>query len=433
MTDRQGIAMLNVLLVITLVMIFSLAVTNLGLFHYQTARRQESSLKASEAAQSGLAEAVRRLSLDPRLGTAGPTVIVGNIGEGSYEVRLGGSADLRSTNNLDGFLPKPGYGGRSVPAHTVHLLSIGTAKGGGRKVVEAIARLEALPFPVQSTGRVVANGLTVAGAGSPTRFLTGGERLPGSIYAGSSATNAIELHGLGAVTGDLRTPGQVSRDLTVVVSGQEYTGTSPLDVPDLTISLFDNSGTAGVQTVVSDNYGPLNTIGGLLGSPTGLVVHRLHGAVYIDGSVNITGPVLMENASVFVGNGGNLTINGPLTGKGSIFVTGKTELASGAMVNDDDQIAIFSQGDLEIKNSQLPLVSIFQGVLYSHSKIKLGAGVTVLGAVIAQAADPLQGMLEFGALNQVIHIPQHTAFASYWLARGAGGAPMKLVYWAELP
>lgn len=429
MTRRRGIAMLNVLLVITLMIVFSLAVTNLGLFHYQTARRQESSLKASEAAQSGLAEAVRRLSLDPRLGTLGVTTIAGEIGGASYEVKLGGTGELHSTNNLDGFLPKPGFGGRSVPAHTCHLLALGTAPGGGRKVIEAIVRLEALPFPVQSTGRVTANGLTVAGAASPTRFLTAGEKLPGSIYAGSSASNAIELRGLGAVTGDLRTPGQVSRDLTVVVTGEELTGTAALEVPDLTISLFDHSlnNTAGMQTVVSGNYGLLNPVGG------GVAVHRLHGAVYMDGSVNITGPVIMDNASLFVGNGGNLTINGPLTGKGSIFVEGQTTLQSGAMVNDNDQIAIFSQGDLEIKNGQLPLVSLFQGVLYSHGKIKLGMGVTVLGAVIAQSADVTRGMLEFAGLNQVIHIPQHTAFASFWLARGAGGAPMKLVYWAELP
>ena len=102
-------------------------------------------------------------------------------------------------------------------------------------------------------------------------------------------------------------------------------------------------------------------------------------------------------------------------------------MASGIMVNDDSQIAIFSQKELEITNLALPLVSVFQGVLYSHAKIKLGPAVIVLGAVISRSD------LEFSGLNQIVNIPEHSAFASFWLARGAGGAPMKLDYWAELP
>lgn len=412
--------LLHVLLIITLVMVFSLAVANLGIFHYQAARRQELSMKAAEAAQAGLSDAVRQLSNDPRIGTT-PVILSGDLDEAHYEVRFGPAYEQASTNNLSGFLPVSGWNGRTVPPHAVHLLAIGTVPGGGHRVVEALAHLEALPFPVQSTGTVTAHGLTVAGASAPSRYET--DALPGSIYSG----NNMLLDGIGAVTGDLRSVGTVNRAPSVLLSGQTYENVNPLDVPNLNISDFDNYNVPGKTTVPSGTYSLLNPLGG------GLGVHRLQGTVYVEGDLHIIGPLLLDSANVFVANGGNLTVEGPITGKGSIFVTGKAQLQSGALVNDDEQIAVFADSDLEIKNGLVPLVSLFQGVLYSHSKIKLGPGVTVLGAVISRAYDPTQGNLEFDGLNQVVHIPQHTAFASYWLARGTGGAPMKLDYWAELP
>ena len=67
---RKGLSLLNVLLVITLILLFSFAVVNLGLFHFQAAQRQSQTLRALEAAQSGLSEVVRRLSLDPSAASA---------------------------------------------------------------------------------------------------------------------------------------------------------------------------------------------------------------------------------------------------------------------------------------------------------------------------------------------------------------------------
>lgn len=408
---RRGMAMLNVLLVTTLIFLFSFAILNLALFHYQAARRQESSLKALEAAQSGLSETVRRLSLDP--GFSQP--LSGDIGGGHYEVNF--------TNNLAGFLPQTGQSNRPVPPHTAHLMSVGTSAGGGHRTIEAIVHLEALPFPVQSTGAITGHSLTVAGASTAALFIANQEKLPGSIYTGADLT----LDGVSAVTGDIRTVGSANLAPTVLVSGQTEQGASPLEVPDLNISDFDNGSTPGVKYFAGGDYSLLNPFG------DGIDGHRLQGLIYIDGHVHLTGPVLLDSAYIYVANGGNLTVDGLMTGKGSIFVTGETLMQSGAVINNDDQIAIFSQGDLHIKNLDLPLLSVFQGVLYSHSKIRLGTGVTVLGAVICKAANSAQGTLEFDGLNQIVHIPEHTAFASYWLARGTGGAPMKLDYWAELP
>ncbi|MFN8606693.1 MAG: hypothetical protein U0931_04125 [Vulcanimicrobiota bacterium] len=389
--------MVNALLVISLIFFFALAVINLGLFHYQAAQRQAQSMQALESAQNGLSEAVRQLSADP---TCSPVILTND-----YQVRFGPG---QSTNNLAGFLPVTGWNGRVVPAHCAHIVAQGFTPGGGHRMVEAIVHLEALPFPVQSAGSVLGHTMTVAGAGSAALYESEGAKLPGSIYAGGG----VCLDGGGLVSGGIRTPGTIQVSADVTVTGKLEEGSTPLDVPDMDISRFDNSGVAGVRVLASGTY-------------TGLA--PLRGEVYIDGDARFVGGLVLDSAIVYVGNGGKLTVDGPVTGKGTLFVTGQTSLASGVMVNDDSQIAIFSQKELEITNSALPLVSVFQGVLYSQAKIKLGPAVTVLGAVISRSD------LEFSRLNQIVNIPEHEAFASYWLARGAGGAPVKRDYWAELP
>lgn len=396
--------MLNAMLVTSLIFFFSLAVINLGLFHYQAAQRQAQSYRALEAAQSGLAAAVGRLSQDPRVGVS-PLVLSEDMPGARYQVRFGPSL---SVNNLAGFLPATGWRGRVVPAHCAHLVAEGFSTGDGHRTVEAVVHLEALPFPVQSMGGVTGHTMTVAGAGSADLFQSDGARLPGSIYGGGG----VSLDGIGVVTGGIRTPGTAAVAPGVVVTGKVEEHTDPLEVPDLDISTFDTSSTPG-HTVMTG------------GTHTGIL--PLRGAIYVEGDVRFVGPVVLDSAIIYVANGGNLEIDGLLTGKGTLFVTGKTRLSSGVMVNDDSQIAIFSQKDLEVTNKDLPLVSAFQGVLYSHGAIKLGPAVTVLGAVISRAN------LEFAGLNQIVNIPEHSAFASFWLARGAGGAPMKLDYWAELP
>lgn len=396
--------MLNAMLVVSLIFFFSLAVVNLGLFHYQAAQRQSQSLRASEAAQSGLAEVVHRLSLDPRVGVT-PMLVSEELQGARYEVRFGPGQSL---NNLAGFLPATGWRGRPVPAHCAHLVCEGFSSGGGHRLVEAVVHLEALPFPVQSMGGVIGHTMTVAGAGSADLFESDGAKLPGSIYGGSS----VSLDGIGVVTGGIRTPGEAAVAAGVVVTGKVEEHTDPLEVPDLDIATFDNSSTPGVRVLTSGTY-------------TGIL--PLRGSIYVEGDVRFVGPVVLDSAMIYVGNGGNLQVDGLMTGKGTLFVTGQTTLSSGVMVNDDSQIAIFSQKDLTVTNKDLPLVSVFQGVLYSHGKITLGPAVTVLGAVISRSD------LEFAGLNQIVNIPEHSAFASFWLARGAGGAPMKLDYWAELP
>lgn len=417
--SRRGAALLSGLLVIALLMIFSLTIVNLASFHYRSVQHQQALLEAREAAQTGLSETVRRLSTDPTF-TAD---IRGSIGSSSYSVSFQPGGAPWSSNNLGGFTAVPGWSGRSVPAHCALILARGQSRGGDQRTVEAVVHLEALPFPVESSGQISGTNVLVGGAASLAAYQTSGSTLKASVYSGSSEANSIQIQGTSQISGDVRTLGQAVLGPLVSVGGQVLNHSSSMTIPDLNISHFDNSGTPGVTVIASGNYDAVtNPVGGVPG------LHRFTGSVYIDGPIHLTGPVQLNQASIFVANQGDFSVDaGALLGQGSMFVTGKTTFPAGSVLQNNSQIAVFSDKDLEISSG-----GFFQGVLYSHAKIKTGAGIKVMGAVIGKGGGGGRGDLDLATGGQIIHLPEYTSFASYWLARD-GGAPMKLLYWGELP
>ena len=414
---RRGAALLSGLMITALMLIFVFTITDLAIFHYQTVQTQEEMLQAREAAQAGLSETVRRLSTDPSFGLTGQSV-TGDTGAANYTVTFATTDPRRSTNNLAGFNAVPGWGGRSVPAHCALIVSKGTSRGKHTRTIEAVVHLEALPFPLQSTARIEGDSITVGGAASLQDFVARGAQLPGSIYSGST----VNLGGVGTVSGDIRVVTDAFLGPGMVLTGKLEKGVAPLQVPNLNIGSFDTFSTPGRTLITSGTY---NMISSPLGGTPG--VHRLTGTVYVEGDVHLIGPLQLDQATVFVANGGNFRVDGPVLGQGSLFVTGETKMLAGTVLKNDQQIAIFSQNDLEVSAG-----GFFQGVLYSHGKVKTGPGVTVLGAIVAQNNTD-DADLGVGATGKVIHLPEYTAFASYWLARGAGGAPVKMDYWGELP
>lgn len=418
---QRGVALLHALVIIALTLLFTLTITDLAIFHYQNVQRSEEQFNAREAAQSGLADASRQLSNNPTYGTANE-VLTGSVGSANYTVNFKVGTTPYSTNNMGGFVSVPGYRGRSVPAHSALILASGTSRLGEHRTIEAVIHLSALPFPLQSSANVTGNNVNVSAAASLSDYKTsGGGKLPGSVYSGSSSNSAVSMSGATTITGDVVTVGLASLGPTVTVAGKVLGASSPLQVPNLDIASFDNSSTPGHTVVAGGTYNALlNPLGGVLG------VNKLSGDVYIDSSVTLIGPVTLDKASVFVAGGGDFVVNGPILGQGSLFVTGKTQMLAGTVIDNDEQIAVFSQKDLSITTG------VFQGVLYCHGNITTGPGTIVLGAVIGEGPTENDGSVNIGLGGTIVSIPQYTAFASYFLGRG-GGAPVKLDYWAELP
>jgi len=400
---------------ICLMLVFALTVVHMSSFYYRAANLQKEELLAREAAQAGLAETARRISLDPRLGASNEKLFE-QLGAANYTVDFG----TTSKNNFGGFQPAAGPQGRNVPPNTALIWSVGETPSGARSTVEALLVLEALPFPVQSTGKVEGTTVTIAAAPNLAAVQSGAPPLPGSLYAGSSDNDAVRLTGLCTLTGDLRTPGHAQLAGAVTVLGEVQEGAQPVEVPNLDIASFENSSLPGVTVLSGGTYNfltnPVRVGTGLPG------MHILRGPIYVDGSIQLVGPVVLDQAQIFVANGGDFRVDGVATGQGSLFVTGRTTLTAGTVLRNEDRIAVFSQGDLQILTGGL-----FQGVLYTHGKLTVGLGLTVVGAVVAHGGD-----ISLGSLAQVVHLPEYTQFASYWLGRG-GGAAVKLRYWGELP
>lgn len=418
---RQGRALLTALIVTSLLLVFAAAVTDNALLRLHLTNRRADSLKALEAANAGLSAACAELARDPDFTGALEETLAGG---GRYRL----SFDGLSTNNIARFEGVPGWRGRVVPPHTAHLVAEGWGPHGTQRIVEAVVRLQGSPYALAASKRIESAAATTVGGVEAldvplgTLLAQSSYPLAGHVYAGES----VALGASSLITGRVDSGGSINLGLGgVALEGTE----SPVDVslPDLVIADFDNQTVPGVTVVAAGDYGPASP---LQTGPALPGTHYLSGPVYVDGDIRLTGPLTLDNCYLFVN--GDLVVDGTLQGTGSLFVTGRTELLAGVLLDPSHRIAIFSQGDID-----MPLGGVFQGVLYSHGDITLLLGAQVVGAVIAQAGETSPGgNLTLGASSKVLHFPEYTAFAAQWFARGEGAGIERLTWndvWGESP
>ncbi len=430
----RGGALASTFLIVALLILFGFMLAEVAVFDLRSVNRQVERQKAFQAAESGLHRAMVVLSVNPLAGRDGE-VFEETLADGSsYSVRFGeSSTEPLSVNNLDSFEGRTGaYLGRVVPPHHALLFAEGTSPAGESVLLESLMRVEALPYAVAGTSKVAANSLQVFGAYTGEAAQQAALDNPsaeslraGHIYGGSGAPDSVGLQGISNVTGDVRTVGGAALSGLTNVRGEVRTGRAPDRLPDFDIERFDNQDVPGVQI--------------LSGGPQLLGV--LSGPVYIDGSVDFVGALLLLDATVYVANGGDFVVRGALAGRGTVFVTGETVIGLGANFTGNSRIAIFSEGDLtigEILGGLIPielpvgLPGLFQGVLMTHGNFKGPPLLIVLGSIYANSpADPTKGNVELGLGSIVAHVSEYTAFASFWLALG-GEAEAVQVYWSQL-
>ncbi|MCA9791178.1 MAG: hypothetical protein KC910_05260 [Candidatus Eremiobacteraeota bacterium] len=423
--SRRGLALLPVLMVGLLLLLFGLTLVNLATVNYRAAAIRFDQQVALEGARAGVDEVAAELMNDVDFGKAGQAVSQTLADGCTYRVTFAVGPEPYSVNNLDGLGTASGWNGRTVPPHCAHLVAVATTRTGRRRIVESVVTLETIPYTLAGSGTVSGDSITVAGADSLVSALAGDNPLPAHVYSDSSSGTAITLSGPSVVSGDVRTPGGVSLDPLTTVGGTVDPGASSVQLPLLDIQSFSNVSFPGVQVVPGGSYGllsPVNTTGG----PGLPATHVLSGPVYIDGSVHLTGNVLLQNAFVFVDGSGDFEVDGMLTGTGSLFVTGDTSFLGAAVLDQDNKIAVFGQGTIEI-----PTGSFFQGALYSNAGITTATNMTVLGSVIANGPGG-PASVQLGALSRVIHVPEISAFASYWFARGGNAAGVRRLFWNEV-
>lgn len=397
-----GGALASTLLVVLFLVIFGFTLATLATFDLRTVARNGQRQMAFEAAQAGLDAVIGELSRDPRVGTSNE-VFESTLSDGSkYRVSFNSSGtEPWSLNNLGSLVGGTGYNTRTVPPLHASIFAQGESPNGETALVECLVRLEAIPYAVAGTGRVTLNNTQVSGA----RNLGGPER-EAHVYSGSTAADSLRLTLASRVSGDARSVGGIQRGPLATVVGDQEPYRSPDQLPDLNIETYKNDTVPGVDY-----------------RPGGALVATLSGPVYIDGDATFTA-VTLNNATVYVD--GDLDVLAIL-GTGTVFVNGSTNFLASINITGSNRLTLFSEGDINFN-----LLSVVQGVVFTHGNVTSALALQVSGAVYAvNETDPSKGNVNLGLLSQVVHVSELTSFASFWLGIG-GEADAIRVYWRRL-
>lgn len=363
---QRGMAILQSLWVVVLLLLFGLTLAALGSYQYQLSRDASYKQQALEAAHAGVARAQSRLAEE--IDFAG--TLSEDFGVSRYTVTFDQSAAVWSLNNLRSPQSRPGYLGEVAPSYSVLVFSRGEASG---RVVtlQAVLQYGSYPYAVAATQEIRSSGpLMVEGSGTITEVLGILDGLIGGLLGGGavpdSSTQAHIYADLGIhagpnsyVNGQARTPGTASFGPGSQVVGGIFQGARAERIPDIDISRFSNASFPDV-TILAPNSS----------------YSVLTGNCYVNGDITLDAAVL-NNCYLYV-DGGDLVSKLGLTGTGTIFVTGKTSLEGALSIVASNGIALFSNDDLEVAGG-----NHFQGVLYSHGDIRVQSGLNVVGAVVS--------------------------------------------------
>jgi len=392
---------------IFMLLLFGMTLASLASSQYRLATGSARRTQALHAAQSGLALASYWMAHNPSWGTTGESLDE-RLGEGRFELGFTPTAARpASLNNLQGSTSRSAPNGRVVPPYTALLYVHGQDAQGIKPVVlEALARFASFPYAVAAGRQVRANaGLTVLGAPDLTAVLAGEADLPGHVYGGES----VSCVGLTSISGKVRSVGTVS--LSGAALGGVEENINPELLPNLNLSDYSTRDMDDVTVMVP-------------GAP--YLAPILTGPVYVDGDLDLVSPVLVD-ARLYVR--GNLNVMVSMVGTGSIFVEGSTRVAATTTMLASDSIAVFSQGPLDVVAG-----AAFQGVLYSHSDVRIQTPLTVVGSVMSRT-----GEVRFQSPTIVTYLAEFTRLGTTWARRSmlgsllAGSKPrLELVYWREL-
>lgn len=346
MPKRQGIALVTVLLMsgILMMMVAALfASVRGGLFNARTASNQEACLNVAEA---GLADAMTELEADNSW-TAGFTQKSTVWGSGEYTVQFYTGTGMPglddSVNNLESGSVRPSPLG-NVPPYSALIVSVGSVRGASRRV-EALVRGGGADIvaPLVSSGRL---------------DFRGGLKVDGIESLQSNVPIDVEVHSNKTGPGTLLTWQKLLATDKAVVTGKVSSSGSdaaaivfnPNVAPDCQVSSFE---TDAPQKAVP-SFDIASAVAARAGSPgppipaAGPLI--LPAGDYYYAGASIQGDLILEdNARVFVE--GDLAVNGTITGKGAVLVTGSTDLRGGATVeaNDSDFVALMSRGSVSLR------------------------------------------------------------------------------------
>ena len=362
-------------IVISLVLIMSMLALTMTALYMTNLNFTQASLNrqlALQEAETGVHELLAKLIAAADFGSSGTEVLASTC---SPDVDLSQPDPTRrtgfhvvsfqkggpwpySTNSLGS--GGMGYGGRSLPVGSVHVLSVGYHKG---QYVTLEVLLQHPPFPyglacdgpVNSLASLVVQGTTGVRSDGSLEL----DR-PGHVASNARVPAAVKIAGDDTlITGFIQTPGSIDISPRAIVRGGLKPGADPVELPAINFANFAQVATEGVQ-VLDPEFFEKQHLNTLYYSARDLSFQG--GIDFQKGLVRCTGNVLVKNG---------------LMGEGAIVADGDVVVQGGASLAGSNRVAIVARGKITLEGGD----NNFQGLVYSETGVEANH-VTIVGNTV---------------------------------------------------
>lgn len=398
---KRGSGLLAVLVLTGLLVATLAIVVQSTTFHHRSSLRQEQNQHARNLAEGMIHRAVAELANRESCGNparAGDSFAYtsadypgGGTGHLSFEPEVARNWGIDcSINSLASTVSLPAPTGQSLlsvlPAHTALLFAQGSC---GQSRVRMLCLYRRPPFPkgVACTGKAELEGSIVRGLTSATHYeadwnaIPVGNRVPSHVFSNSAESPGLVLGRGCDISGNAGCCGQVQLLEDAHVAGEIRSQAAPQEIPDLNLTELQArfQSMAGLQPIPA--AGPVSGFCSAAGDYTR------------QGELNLDGGALCVQ--------GDLTIQGPLKGRGILLVGGNAVIRGGSSLSAQDQVAVVAGGDILLEGGGSDY--FFNGMLYSHSSIR-ARNLTVLGSLVCQSSQPDRGSVHLDNVS-LIQVP----------------------------
>lgn len=372
----RGTILGNVLLLLTIALTLVLTSASVGIFNLRFTNALANRDHARNLAEAAIFQAVALINANPDYGKAKETLpaitLSGLDQRNSGVLTFDPDSPLKcrhSTNNLNANAPASGDG-QMVPEDGVHLVGLGVC-GEARCQMEMLYYQPPFAKAIASSGNVSLDTVELAGMNPNTPFNKDTyEDFLGdtSLFSNNGSLNALRLEGLCDIRGSVGAVGRVTLGPNAMVAGEVRPGQPPEQVPILDVAsiVTDIAALPSLQAPTS----PVSSFAYLASSGT-------------YGELRLNGGVLAVR--------GNLTVNGPISGYGSVIVDGDVQILGGSALGSDFA-AVAASGDIRLEATG-STSNFFQGLLYSRGDIS-AKRITVIGSIVAKSEDPTKGRVD---------------------------------------
>ncbi|MGE0492685.1 MAG: hypothetical protein AB7S38_25965 [Vulcanimicrobiota bacterium] len=386
---KRGLGLAGTLVVCSLLFVAALAVSGAGFFHLSLSSRGSNEAIARNLAESAVSRVIERVLAQEKLtgeldygedGAATVEVHFPEAPEGAYGLATfdPGRGQLRCVNNLRSDSATAADNGLVVPRESLYIVGYGVC-GGVERRVEAVVSVPRFPYSIACQGSFVGSDLLVAGLEAGTRVQPGvavpeEDLRPGHLASNSSAgPQAVRLTGTNRLKGNLRSASGADVGANTVIEGELLLHSPAIEIPTINLETYrpdlsDSRVDQGLTSLERD-------------------LHLDRTAYFGGEAMTVVNGLTLDGGVLFVD--GDLTIEGGISGKGAVIVTGDLSVHGSGSLASDNVAAILAGGFLEVEGTPGGQAkdAVVEGLLYSGKRISAN-NVTLVGALLSSGDEP---------------------------------------------